>query len=74
MWVQQMTIRKRLLYTVAWLAICSAAGGIAAYGFQLSFWITFAITAAALVVNGFIAEWEDRMPGGFLNPRRKSGK
>ena len=67
--MQQVTIRKRLLYIVAWLAICGAVGGIAAYGFHLSFWITFAITAAALVINGFVAELEDRMPGGFLNPR-----
>ena len=69
-----MTTKKRLLYIAVWLAFCVAAGGIATSVFGLSFWITFAITAAAMVVNGLIAELEDRMPGGFLNPKTDKPK
>jgi hypothetical protein len=30
--------------------------------------IVIAVVPLALVVNGWVAEWEDRRPGGFLNP------
>jgi hypothetical protein len=29
---------------------------------------------AAMIVNGFIAEWEDNRPGGFNNPTEKPSK
>jgi hypothetical protein len=66
-----MKVKRRLLYTVIWLLICSAAGLVAARFFNLNFWVTFAITAGALLLNGLVAEIEDRRSGGFLNPRKK---
>jgi hypothetical protein len=66
-----MNPKKRLLYVAIWLLICVLVGSIATYFFRLNFWVAFVITAAALVLNGIFAEIEDRMPGGFLNPRRK---
>jgi hypothetical protein len=66
-----MKLKKRLLYIVVWISICGLAGLVAAHFFGLSFWVTFSITAAALVLNGILAEIEDRRPGGFLGPRKK---
>jgi len=66
-----MNPKNRLLYIVIWLLICVLAGSVATYFFSLNFWVAFAITAAALILNGIVAEIEDRMPGGFLNPRKK---
>jgi hypothetical protein len=66
-----MNPKNRLLYIVVWLLICVLVGSVAAYFFSLNFWVAFVITAAALVLNGIVAEIEDRMPGGFLNPRKK---
>ena len=66
-----MKLKKRLLYMVVWISICGLAGLVAAHFFDLSFWVTFGITAAALVLNGVVAEIEDRATGGFLKPRKK---
>jgi uncharacterized membrane-anchored protein YjiN (DUF445 family) len=66
-----MNPRKRLLYIAVWLLICVLVGWIATYFFSLNFWVAFGITAAALVLNGIVVEIEDRMPGGFLNPRKR---
>ena len=54
--------------------VCAALGALLTYLSGLSFWWAFAIVVAAVVLNGIVAEVEDRMPGGFLNPRgdRKS--
>jgi hypothetical protein len=37
---------------------------------QISFWGALGIALAALVINGFVAEIEDRRPGGFYNPAK----
>jgi hypothetical protein len=66
-----MNIRKRLLYLVVWLSICGLSGLVAGIFFGLGFWVIFGITAGALLLNGIVAEIEDRRPGGFLNPRKK---
>jgi len=39
----------------------------------MPFWGAFAIVGAALLINGVVAEIEDRQPGGFLN-RKEKGK
>jgi len=67
----QMNSKKRLLYIAIWLLICVLVGSIANYFFGLGFWVAFVITAVALILNGIVAEVEDRVPWGFLNPRRK---
>ena len=66
-----MRLRKRLLYLAVWIFICGLAGLVTTYFLGLRFWVTFGITAAALVLNGVVAEIEDRTPGGFLRPRKK---
>lgn len=70
-WFQFFMNKKWLLYASIWLCICGLAGLVAARFFQVSFWTAFAIAAGALLLNGVVAEIEDRRPGGFLNPRRK---
>jgi len=66
-----MNIKRRMLYLTIWVVICSVVGIVAAYFFNVGFWLAFLITAAALLLNGVVAEIEDRRPGGFLNPRKK---
>jgi hypothetical protein len=66
-----MSLKRRLIYIVTWLAISVVAGTAAAHFLRLGFWVAFSITAVALLINGIVAEIEDRLPGGFLNPRKK---
>ena len=52
---------------IIWLVICGAiALGIMAVA-DVSFLTAFAVAVLALMVNGVVAEIEDRAPGGFLN-------
>ena len=49
----------RLRYSLVWLAISLAAGaGGSLLG--VGFWTASVIAAAALAINGLVAEWEDR--------------
>jgi hypothetical protein len=68
----KMNLKRGLLCITIWLFICGLAGLAAASFFGLNFWVTFSITAVALMLNGIVAEIEDRLPGGFLNPRKKT--
>jgi hypothetical protein len=34
----------------------------------MPFWGCLAIAVTAMLVNGWLAEWEDNQPGGFTNP------
>lgn len=43
-----------------WLAISLLAGVVGSYVFELDLWIASLIAGFALIVNGLIAEWEDR--------------
>jgi len=54
-----------MLLTAALAALLALFAG-------MPFWVAFAIAVAALLVNGLMAEIEDRRPGGFLNPKGKS--
>ena len=56
-----MKLNRSLLYIVVWLLICGLAGLVATRFFHLSFWVIFAITAGALILNAVIAEREDRL-------------
>ena len=35
----------------------------------LSFWACLGIAVMPLLVNGWLADWEDNQPGGFNNPK-----
>jgi hypothetical protein len=50
---------------VIWVVIAVIAGAIGQFGFGVSFWLVGALTLRALVVNGWIIQWEDRQPGGW---------
>jgi hypothetical protein len=61
---------RRLIFAAVWgLAIVFALG--LSYSYGISFWWAFALVAVAFIINGFVAEVEDRAPGGFLNPNAK---
>jgi hypothetical protein len=51
-----------------WVGVCIFGGWGISHWSSLSFWVGFAIVAAALLINGWIAEIEDNAPGGFNNP------
>lgn len=51
---------KRALYMLTWLVISLLAGAVGHYFFKVNFWIASLIAGLALIVNGLIAEWEDR--------------
>lgn len=36
---------------------------------DLPFWACFLMALGGLLVNGWLAAWEDDQPGGFNNPR-----
>ena len=36
----------------------------------MPYWGAFAITLIALLLNGWLAVWEDNQPGGFNNPQK----
>ena len=36
---------------------------------RFGFWTIFVIIVVAILINGWIAGWEDDRPGGFHNPK-----
>ena len=58
-----------LKYAIVWAIIVALLGTIASHFTGVHFWTAAIIAAAALVANGIFAEWEDRRPGGFYNPK-----
>jgi Flp pilus assembly protein TadB len=62
-----------LIALIVWGAALLVAVVIS-YLSNLNIWICLGVVVAAWVVNGIIAEIEDRLPGGFLNPRRGPDK
>ena len=50
------------------LAIAAALGGGLAWLAGWPFWAGFPVVLLAMLANGHLADWEDRRPGGFLNP------
>ncbi len=51
---------KKTSYFAIWVAVSLVLGAIGSYFFNLSFWLTSAIAAAALIINGLIADFEDK--------------
>jgi len=51
---------SKLKVILIWLSISIIAGVVGSQIFNVAFWLAAVIAGAALVVNGLIAEWEDR--------------
>ena len=56
---------------VAWLAIATLAGFLLSKLFGINFWIGFGITAGGLIVNGWLAESEDKSTHAEDDSRRE---
>jgi hypothetical protein len=56
-----------------WLSILLIAV-LASYILDVSLGWTIVIIVIAMLINGLVAEIEDRSPGGFLNPANKGDK
>ncbi|MGM8063222.1 hypothetical protein [Vogesella indigofera] len=62
----------RPLVFITWLVSCMTGGALLGWLSGIPFWGSVAIVSFSLIINGVIAEVEDKAPGGFLNPRDKS--
>lgn len=51
------------------LVVASGIGLLVSKWFNVGFWLAFIIIAIAICVVGWIAFFEDELPGGFDNPR-----
>lgn len=51
---------RKINYILIWMAIAFLSGAAGSYFFKLNFWWSSLIAGIALIVNGLIAEWEDR--------------
>ncbi|MEP5938101.1 MAG: hypothetical protein ABJ239_07235 [Erythrobacter sp.] len=60
---------SRIKYTIFGLATVALIAGLANWLGGIDFLLAAVIAGAALIVNGFLAEWEDNRPGGFNNPK-----
>jgi Na+/melibiose symporter-like transporter len=58
----------------AWLVVVTIIGSALAYFTALPTWGAMAIVAAALVINGVVAQVADISPGGFLSQKVKASK
>lgn len=54
---------RKFTHIAIWAFISIVAGTIGSWLFNVGFFLSSAIAAIALVVNGFVAEWEDRRRG-----------
>lgn len=43
-----------------WIGISAFIGGLGTFFLKIDFWYSSAGVAVALIINGFVAEWEDR--------------
>ncbi len=50
------------------VSIALLISGLISFFFHCPIWMTFFMVIFSMVINGFIAEWEDNQPGGFNNP------
>ncbi len=64
---------KAILILIVWLPAVLIALAMH-YWLHLNLWLALALVALAGIANGFLAEWEDRKPGGFLNPKQGKDK
>jgi membrane protein YdbS with pleckstrin-like domain len=63
------------LRQLRWLPVLMGLALVIAVGLALwwlaglSLWFTVPLALVGLLINGFLAEWEDNRPGGFNNPK-----
>jgi hypothetical protein len=64
--------RRRRTWIISLVIWGLALVGAAAFSYftKLNFWLCLGVVAAAWMINSVVAEIEDRIPGGFLNPRK----
>lgn len=60
----------KIFFISFWSAI-AILSGLVSYFFNAPFWLVFPIASGAIFLNGLLATWEDRLPGGFENPNGK---
>jgi len=51
---------RKIIHILIWGGISLLAGAIGSHFFNLDFWWSSLIAGIALIVNGLIADWEDR--------------
>jgi uncharacterized protein YqfA (UPF0365 family) len=51
---------RKIKHILIWVAISLLAGAVGSHFFNVEFWLSSLIAGVALIINGLIAEWEDR--------------
>jgi uncharacterized membrane protein len=62
-----------LIFLMPAIIVC-ALGTIGVIWFELDFWLAIGLAIIAVVVNGWIAAYEDNKLGGFNNPKFHDSK
>ena len=62
-----MSKEKFILPVIIWSVVVLVTLGISHWS-GLSFWVMLPIVVVAVLINGFVATFEDDLPGGFNNP------
>ena len=60
---------NRFILMAPHIAVAVALGYLTSRWLGFSFWICFGVTSAAMMVNGWLAGFEDDMAGGFNSAR-----
>jgi hypothetical protein len=58
----------RVIPALLGLAVAASIAWGLSHWTSLPFWGAFALVAGSMIINGVIAEREDKAPGGFNNP------
>jgi uncharacterized membrane protein len=54
------------------LLVCAAGGALLSWLSGMPMWLAFSIVAVALIVNGVVAEVEDRSPSDAVDPKESA--
>jgi hypothetical protein len=53
------------------IGFCALVAGIISYFSGMSFWVMLPIVLGAMYINALLLDFEDKTPGGFLNPTKE---
>ncbi len=61
---------SNIIFFLSGVAVASLIAALVSHFSRLNFWVCFGIVLLSMIINGLVAEYEDRKLGGFLNPRK----
>ena len=61
------------IFAISMVIAATVALAVHVWG-GMPYWAAFAITLIALLLNGWLATWEDNQPGGFNKAKNDDGR